>query len=148
MRNNWINALRETRSGGKRFLWIGTNGGAVRLDLSAGEPHWLVLDEKSRQARLPSNVVYQILEDARGRIYLATNRGMARLTPRPGDPNAYDVYTFTVRDGLAVRRVQSGVFPGRPRRPALGGDEHRRVVARSLRAGAEARPQPAATWSA
>jgi len=100
LRNNWINSLRETRSGGKRFLWIGTNGGAVRLDLSAS-PHWLVLDEKSPQARLPSNVVYSILEDAHGRIYLATNRGMARLTPRPGEPGAYDVYTFTVRDGLA-----------------------------------------------
>jgi signal transduction histidine kinase/CheY-like chemotaxis protein/ligand-binding sensor domain-containing protein len=101
LRNNWINALRETRSGGRRFLWIGTNGGVVRLDLSAGEPRWLVLDEKSPQARLPSNVIYRILEDARGRIYLATNRGIARLTPRPGDPDAYDVYTFTTRDGLA-----------------------------------------------
>jgi signal transduction histidine kinase/CheY-like chemotaxis protein/ligand-binding sensor domain-containing protein/HPt (histidine-containing phosphotransfer) domain-containing protein len=101
LRNNWINALRETRSGGKRFLWIGTNGGVVRLDLSAGEPRWLVLDEKSPQARLPSNVIYQILEDARGRIYLTTNRGIARLTPRPGKPDAYDVYTFTTRDGLA-----------------------------------------------
>ncbi|HEX4964148.1 MAG TPA: ATP-binding protein [Thermoanaerobaculia bacterium] len=99
LRNNWINDLRETKSGGKRFLWIGTNGGAARLDLSAGEPRWLVLDEK--QARLPSNVIYQILEDARGRIYLASNRGMVRLTPRPGDPNAYDVYTFTTHDGLA-----------------------------------------------
>jgi signal transduction histidine kinase/CheY-like chemotaxis protein/ligand-binding sensor domain-containing protein/HPt (histidine-containing phosphotransfer) domain-containing protein len=101
LRNNWINALLETRSGGRRFLWIGTNGGVVRLDLSAGEPRWLVLDEKSRQARLPSNVIYQMLEDARGRIYLATNRGITRLTPRPGDPDAYDVYTFTTRDGLA-----------------------------------------------
>jgi signal transduction histidine kinase/CheY-like chemotaxis protein/HPt (histidine-containing phosphotransfer) domain-containing protein/sugar lactone lactonase YvrE len=99
LRNNWINDLRETRSGGKRFLWIGTNGGAVRLDLSTGKPHWLVLDEKS--ARLPSNVIYQILEDARGRIYLAANRGVARLTPRSGDPDAYDVYTFTTQDGLA-----------------------------------------------
>jgi signal transduction histidine kinase/CheY-like chemotaxis protein/ligand-binding sensor domain-containing protein/HPt (histidine-containing phosphotransfer) domain-containing protein len=101
LRNNWINALRETRSGGKRFLWIGTNGGVVRLDLSAGEPRWLVLDEKSRQARLPSNVIYQILEDARGRVYLATNRGITRLTPHPGKPDDYDVYTFTIRDGLA-----------------------------------------------
>jgi signal transduction histidine kinase/CheY-like chemotaxis protein len=100
LRHNWINALREVRSGGERFLWIGTNGGAVRLNLSGGEPRWLVLDEKSSPARLPSNVVYQILDDARGRIYLASGRGIARLTPRPGDPNRYDVYTFTVRDGL------------------------------------------------
>ena len=59
-----------------------------------------MLDEKSSPARLPSNVIYQILDDARGRIYLASGRGIARLTPRPGDPDAYDVYTFTVRDGL------------------------------------------------
>ncbi len=101
LRNNWINALRETRSGGKHFLWIGTNGGAVRLDLSAGQPRWLVLDEKNRRTRLPSNVIYGILEDARGRIYLSTNRGLTRLTPRPRDPDAYDVYSFTSRDGLA-----------------------------------------------
>ena len=100
LRHNWINALREVRSGGERFLWIGTNGGAVRLKLSGGEPRWLVFDEKSGPARLPSNVIYRILDDARGRIYLASGRGIARLTPRPGDPNAYDVYTFTVRDGL------------------------------------------------
>ncbi len=106
LRNNWINALREIRSGGRRFLWIGTNGGAARLDLSA--KHWLVLDEKSPQARLPSNVVYQILDDAHGRIYLATNRGMARLTSRSGDPDAYDVYTFTVRDGLAFNECNQG----------------------------------------
>ncbi|HKV10023.1 MAG TPA: ATP-binding protein, partial [Thermoanaerobaculia bacterium] len=100
LRNNWINALREVRSGGQRFLWIGTNGGAVRLNLSGGEPRWLVFDEKNSPARLPNNVIYQILDDARGRIYLASGRGVARLTPRPGDPNGYDVYTFTVRDGL------------------------------------------------
>ncbi len=100
LRHNWINALREVRSGGERFLWIGTNGGAVRLNLSGGEPRWLVFDEKSSPARLPSNVIYQILDDARGRIYLASGQGIARLTPRPGNPNEYDVYTFTVRDGL------------------------------------------------
>ena len=59
-----------------------------------------MFDEKSGPARLPSNVIYRILDDARGRIYLASGRGIARLTPRPGDPNGYDVYTFTVRDGL------------------------------------------------
>ena len=104
LRHNWINALREVRSGGERFLWIGTNGGAVRLNLSGeesgGQPRWLVFDEKSGPARLPDNVIYQILDDARGRIYLASGRGIARLTPRPGDPNRYDVYTFTVQDGL------------------------------------------------
>jgi signal transduction histidine kinase/CheY-like chemotaxis protein/ligand-binding sensor domain-containing protein len=98
--NNWINALRETRSGDRRFLWIATEGGVARFDLSGGNPQWLVLNERDSRTRLPTNVVYQILEDARGRIYLASNRGVSRLTPRVDDPDGYDVYTFTSRDGL------------------------------------------------
>jgi signal transduction histidine kinase/CheY-like chemotaxis protein/ligand-binding sensor domain-containing protein len=98
--NNWINALHETRSGDHRYLWIGTDSGVVRLSLAGGGPRWLRLDEQSSPTRLPSNVIYQILEDTHGRIYLASHRGMVRLTPRAGEPDNYDVYTYTVRDGL------------------------------------------------
>jgi len=104
--NDWINTLRETRSGARRFLWIATNGGVVRLDLNdlselkGGFSQWLLLNERDSQPRLPNNYVYQILDDARGRIYLTTNRGVERLTPNPSAPNGYDGYTFTVRDGL------------------------------------------------
>jgi signal transduction histidine kinase/CheY-like chemotaxis protein len=108
LRHNWINGLREVRSGGERYLWIGTNGGAARLKLSGGGPRWLVLHDKSSPVRLPSNVVYQILDDARGRIYLASGRGVARLTPRPGEPDGYDVYTFTPRDGLPFGECNQG----------------------------------------
>ncbi len=104
--NDWINTLRETRSRARRFLWIATNGGVVRLDLGdlsgrkGGFSQWLLLNERDSQPRLPNNYVYQVLDDARGRIYLTTNRGVARLTPNPSAPNGYDSYTFTVRDGL------------------------------------------------
>jgi signal transduction histidine kinase len=47
--------------------------------------------------------VNQVVSDDRGRVYLLTNRGVARLTPRapPRDDLAsYDVNVFTVEDGL------------------------------------------------
>ncbi|HBL30814.1 MAG TPA: hypothetical protein DD490_28600, partial [Acidobacteria bacterium] len=96
----WINALHESRSGGRRYLWIGTDEGLIRHTLAGAGPRWLVLNDKSEETRLPGNVVYQILEDARGRLYLTGDRGVVRLTPDPAHPDRYDVYTFTTRDGL------------------------------------------------
>src|SRR5262249_16932058 len=52
---------------------------------------------------LPDNNVYRIEEDFKHRIYLFTNKGVARLTPRaptPEDPSEYSIYTFTMEDGL------------------------------------------------
>ncbi|HJX27514.1 MAG TPA: histidine kinase dimerization/phospho-acceptor domain-containing protein, partial [Thermoanaerobaculia bacterium] len=99
--NPWINALEETREGDRHFLWIGTDGGAVRLDLAGRDRQWLLInDSKESRPQLPNNVIYQIQQDPQGRLYLSTNRGVSRLTPRPGEPDGYDLYTFTTRDGL------------------------------------------------
>jgi ligand-binding sensor domain-containing protein len=102
--DNWVNSLVETREGGRRFLWIGTDGGAVRLDLPVAQPRWLVLNDIDTRPRLPNNIVYQIRQDAQERLYLTTNKGVARLTARPaaepGKSGEYDLYTFTTRDGL------------------------------------------------
>jgi signal transduction histidine kinase/CheY-like chemotaxis protein/ligand-binding sensor domain-containing protein/HPt (histidine-containing phosphotransfer) domain-containing protein len=99
--NNWVNDLEEARVGDRHFLWIATDGGAIRLDLGGRERQWLTInDSEESRPQLPNNFVYQILQDAQGRIYLTTNRGVARLTPRPGEPDGYDLYTFTTDDGL------------------------------------------------
>ncbi|HVK64635.1 MAG TPA: histidine kinase dimerization/phospho-acceptor domain-containing protein, partial [Polyangium sp.] len=95
-----LTELRDTR--GARVLWIGTLGGGVaRYDLDANV--WLSpLGTKSRPA-LPDDTIYQVRADARGRIHLFTNRGVARLSPRaptPDDPAAFSLYTFTTEDGL------------------------------------------------
>ena len=87
---------------GARVLWVGTLGGGVaRYDLDAEA--WLApLDTKSRPA-LPDDTVYQVRADARGRVYLFTNRGVARLSPRAptgDDPAEFSLYTFTTEDGL------------------------------------------------
>nr|WP_275939346.1 hybrid sensor histidine kinase/response regulator [Polyangium spumosum] len=92
--------LRDTR--GARILWIGTAGGGVaRYDLDAEA--WLRgLDEKSTPP-LPDSTVALARADALGRVYLGTNRGVARLTPRaptPEDAAEFTVYAFTREDGL------------------------------------------------
>ncbi|MDC3959741.1 hybrid sensor histidine kinase/response regulator [Polyangium jinanense] len=87
---------------GARVLWIGTLGGGVaRYDLDA-EAWRAPLGTKSRPA-LPDDAVYQVRADARGRVYLFTNRGVARLAPRApteDDPAEFSLYTFTIDDGL------------------------------------------------
>jgi hypothetical protein len=75
--------VRDTRSGfpsndvpgvldvvspsGARHPRVGTSGGAARLDLSPGDPTWLVYSDTTAPA-LPNNTVYQVRADARGRI--------------------------------------------------------------------------------
>src|SRR5690606_17429616 len=56
-------------------LWVGTAGGGLnRLDLSTGRfTHYTTADG------LPNNVVYGILPDDDGRLWLSTNRGLSRF---------------------------------------------------------------------
>jgi serine/threonine protein kinase/ligand-binding sensor domain-containing protein len=110
--NSWICSLLETRSqNGTRTLWVGTKGGGVsRLNLSSGSINWTTLSDTTRPA-LPNNTVYQIREDAKKRIYLFTNKGIARLTPRAptaDDPSEYSIYTFTTEDGLPSNECNTG----------------------------------------
>jgi signal transduction histidine kinase/ligand-binding sensor domain-containing protein/CheY-like chemotaxis protein len=109
--NNSVRSLLEVVGGdGKRTLWVGTYGGISRLDLDAPQPRWSTLSDASRPA-LPDNTVYQLRQDARGRIYAFTNKGVSRLTPRaptPDDPSEYSIYTFTTEDGLPSNECNAG----------------------------------------
>ena len=101
---------RTTAPDGRQYLWIGTDGGgAARLDLESNGG-WLSLTDNGTP-QLPNNVVYSILEDGGHRIYLLTNRGVARLTPRrptADDTAEYEVFTFTVEDGLPLNQGMRG----------------------------------------
>lgn len=110
--NNSVLSLHATRdASGRNFLWAGTEGGgAARLDLDREDADWTVFDDSTKVA-LPNNTVYQIREDASGRLYLTTNRGAARLTPRaptPDDDAEFRVETFTTEDGLPSSEFNGG----------------------------------------
>ena len=109
--NDTVQALHPSRSSdGRRVLWIGTDGGGAScMDVESGALLFTLTD--SSQPALPNNVVYQILEDDGGRLYLPTNKGVARLVARPGEVwerGAFDVFTFTWEDGLPRSQCNRG----------------------------------------
>ncbi|MCB0639838.1 MAG: response regulator, partial [Lewinella sp.] len=74
-----------------RYLWVGTKGGGLnRLDRQTGDfRHY-----KTEQG-LPDNVIYGILPDDRGHLWLSTNRGLCRFHVREETTR-----NFTAADGL------------------------------------------------
>ncbi len=81
-----ISSLAQTTDAdGTRWLWAGTlaGGGArLRLDPPPGAaPRWESFTTTSLPA-MPSDTVMSVAQDQQRRIYLATTRGVVRLTPR------------------------------------------------------------------
>ena len=73
------------------ILWVGTSGGGLaRLDLRTG-----TFTAYTTRQGLPNNVVYGILSDKRGNLWVSTNQGLCRFAPRTGA-----VVTYTTEDGL------------------------------------------------
>ncbi|HRH38772.1 MAG TPA: hypothetical protein PK760_10530, partial [Flavobacteriales bacterium] len=72
-------------------LWIGTNGGGVnRFDVPTGK-----FTRFTTHEGLPNDVVYGVLSDDRGCLWMSTNKGIARY-----DPRARTFRNFNVGDGL------------------------------------------------
>src|SRR6185436_13362647 len=79
---NQVACLLETREGARRTLWVGTYGGGIAWrDPDDPGARWQTLSDATVPG-LPNNVVYQIQQDRRGRLYIFTNKGVARLTAR------------------------------------------------------------------
>ncbi|NOZ95559.1 MAG: diguanylate cyclase [Acidobacteria bacterium] len=101
--------LQETGSG--RRLWVGTDGGGITVLDVSGAPRTLFTFGTTVSGSLSNDVVYWIGEDHRGRIYVLTNRGVSRLTPRVKMPEAasdYDLTVFTAEDGLPSNQGSRG----------------------------------------
>lgn len=96
--NDTIYALFERRPNeGPPMLWVGTaGGGAAYRHTQDPAAEWQIISSATSPG-LPNNIVYQILEDARNRLYLTTNKGVTRLSPVS---NSFSVENFSVEDGL------------------------------------------------
>ncbi|HEX9658902.1 MAG TPA: two-component regulator propeller domain-containing protein, partial [Rhodothermales bacterium] len=103
-----VNALLERRreSG---IIWIGTGGGGLnRLDVRTGE-----FRRFTERDGLANNVVYGILEDDLGRLWISTNHGLSRF-----DPETETFKNYGVEIGLqglefdesAYHKSRSGEF--------------------------------------
>ena len=73
-------------------VWLGTDGfGLQRLDPLSGQ----VTDVYQEAQGLPNNVVYSILPDDTGGLWLSTNKGLTRF-----DPSLEQFERYTTNDGL------------------------------------------------
>lgn len=95
-----------------RFIWVGTNGGGlVKMDKQTGS--CLIFSEKQG---LPNAVVYGILPDDQGNLWVSTNRGLARFTPKTAV-----FHTYTHEDGLQDDEFNTHAFFRTPQGELLFG---------------------------
>ncbi|MBX2981712.1 MAG: response regulator [Flavobacteriales bacterium] len=67
-------------------LWLGLDGGGLnKLDLRTGQ----VVRYSTRNG-LPNNVVYSVLADGAGSLWLSTNKGISKFDPEVGSFRNYD----------------------------------------------------------
>jgi ligand-binding sensor domain-containing protein len=72
-------------------LWIGTSGGGLaRFDTRTGD-----VERITTKNGLPNDVVYGVLAENDGRLWMSTNKGIARY-----DRKIKAFRNFTVSDGL------------------------------------------------
>lgn len=106
--NNTVLSLwMQRRSDGRPVLLAGTEGSGLVWTLLDEEPHWRTISDATEPA-LPNNTVYQIQADDQGRIYLFTNRGVARLSHGFGLAAPARVETFTTESGLPSNEFNGG----------------------------------------
>ncbi len=96
--SNYVLSIHEGQDGG---LWIGTSGGGLnRLDREQETfTHYREADG------LPNDVVYGILEDWQGNLWLSTNRGLSKFNKQTETFVNYDV-----SDGLQGNEFSPGAF--------------------------------------
>ncbi len=113
-----VMSLKEvTLPGAQSELWVGTRAGLARLSLADSTRPVRILSTSSVPA-LPNNTVYRVEQDGAGRLYLPTNRGVARLTPRPStaeDSSEFELTVFTTQDGLPNDECNTGASTIDPR---------------------------------
>jgi len=101
--NNEILSIYEDRSD---VLWIGTMGGGLnKLVPSADEgspPTFIRYKEKDG---LSNDVVYGILEDNQGNLWLSTNKGLSKFNPQTETFIKYDAL-----DGLNINEFNQGAY--------------------------------------
>jgi signal transduction histidine kinase/ligand-binding sensor domain-containing protein/DNA-binding response OmpR family regulator len=83
----------------RRFLWIGTAGGGLNRFDRETESFTHFTEEDG----LPNNVVYGVLADGNGRLWLSTNHGLSRF-----DPETRQFRNYDANDGLQSNEFNSG----------------------------------------
>ena len=95
------NSVYSIYKDGNHFLWVATYGGG----LNRFDPQTETFIRYTETDGLPNNVVYGILPDDHGNLWLSTNRGLSRFDPSAGLFKNYDVH-----DGLQSNEFNTGAY--------------------------------------
>jgi len=94
--NDVVWSLQEGQPG---MLWIGTfGGGLVGFDWKRN-----IFTQYTEREGLPNNVVYGILRDDGGNLWVSTNKGISKF-----DPGAQSFRNYDIEDGLQSKEFNSG----------------------------------------
>ncbi|MBL7959636.1 GHKL domain-containing protein [bacterium] len=85
-------------------LWIGTHGGGLNKFKDG------VFTSYTQKDGLANNVVYGIVEDTEGNLWLSTNRGLSRFNPKKTGHDAFRNYD--TQDGLPSNEFNQGSYFG------------------------------------
>ena len=85
----------------KGRLWVGTGGGGLNLYQPETDTFTYYLEKDG----LPNGVVYGILEDSDGYLWMSTNFGISRF-----DPETESFRNFDAGDGLQSNEFNSGAY--------------------------------------
>ncbi|MGH1363690.1 MAG: two-component regulator propeller domain-containing protein [Calditrichia bacterium] len=97
LNNRSITSLHLDKSG---TIWLGTFSGGLNRYLPQHDGFQNVMIKDG----LPNNTIQGILEDADGRLWLTSNKGLTLFNPDGG------VRNFTVRDGLQANEFNRGAY--------------------------------------
>lgn len=79
-------------------LWIGTNGaGLNRLDLNTME-----LSVFSTKNGLPNDVIYGIMPDQNGNLWMSSNKGITKVAGKSSGSPEFEITNYSNYDGLAT----------------------------------------------
>ncbi|ALJ06665.1 histidine kinase [Pseudalgibacter alginicilyticus] len=85
------------------ILWVGTNGSGLKTYNIKNKK----IKTYTTKDGLPNDVVYSILPDNHGSLWLSTNNGICRFDPQNPDNNFEN---FTVYDGLQSTEFNTGAY--------------------------------------
>ena len=99
----------------RNVLWIGTKGrGLYRLDTRT-----MQLKILNAENGLPNEVIYGVLNDDQGNLWMSSNRGIIRYTPQNGR-----IRNFTKEDGMQSDEFNTYAFGKSPNGELLFGGIH------------------------
>ncbi len=99
--NDFVTSVLDDPSQPERYLWVGTKGGGLeRLDKKSG-----LFRHFTEAQGLPNKVVYGILPDESGDLWMSTNRGLAQFNPR-----TFVFRSYTKADGLQGDEFNTGSY--------------------------------------